>query len=164
MPKPQIDPGALQALYANLQPGFGSTYPIQLTARTSYLAGHAALVFGSPTVLSPADDIAEFGFAEPGPGGGDVYNPPYPGASLTAWFRPLQADKEYHIDFHIDLNAPGTLSLQFFDDTETLEVDVGTGRTIGTTFYASAANVWVSTVVWYDNYWKLDHCEINQLG
>jgi hypothetical protein len=161
----QVPTEVLKASYSNVQPQSTSQYPIRLTAQNPYLAGRAALVFGSAHVVSMADDIAEFGVHDTTIDAySDIYYAPYPGAGLVAWFRPSRADKNYNIDVTVVLHAPGTLSLEGLVGTETLEVDVGTGRTIGTTFYGEDTTIWRSFFVSYTNYWKVDHCEINELG
>ena len=133
-------------------PLFDFKYTIRLTARESFVQGRAALVFVSPHVHSPADDVAVYGESQFD--GGEVgieYSPPHEGARLVAWSLPPNAGGKYNIDFEI-VAAPGSYSLEGPEGVITTQVPglLHVDRHVATTFQPYS-NDWFSFSLFGDD-------------
>lgn len=150
-------------------------WPIQLTAKASFHLGMAALVFAGPTVLSPADDLAEFGYANPDQESasedGDWFFAPYDGARAVAWFRPPQTGRKYNVDFACAAGWGGPFTLETSDgSSETVAVPTDfqheayetVTEHIGSTFEAGTHD-WYWFALSCPSYWRLSYCEFNML-
>jgi len=147
-------------------------WPIALTPKSPFRPGVAALVFVSPHVLSPADDVADFGYLVPWAPPIDEPPPqglPHDGAHVVAWLRPPELKREYSVEF----SCTGVPSSTFVLDQESggQETKVVTGGTKGnfevpihvpTTFHAGEAD-WTWFSLSASNHWKLESCEISIL-
>jgi hypothetical protein len=150
-------------------------WPIQLTAKTPFHVGVAALVFGGPHVLSPADDVAEFGY--PNPDTQDTrdnrnwFSPPYDGAQLVAWFRPPEIDKTYIIDFSCEGGPGGPFVLEDSDgNTEAVDIAPDTsGAGYATTnehvsrTFPAGSHEWRWFALSCSTYWRFSSCELTIL-
>jgi hypothetical protein len=142
--------------------------PIQLTPHAPYVMGRAALVFGSPYLLSPADDVAEFGSGFfSGRAGWEHYGP-YPDARVVVWFKPPALGRAYSIDFTCRGQQGHSLSLvSSKGDRETnnvcphVESDLQE-TSIGTN-YVPRDNDWVSFTLSSGGHWKFLSVDIRQL-
>lgn len=150
-------------------PGSAIKYPILLTPRSPFLTGIAALVFASAHVVSPADDVAEFG-AQPALGeeGGKGVDP-YDGARVVAWFRPPELSRTYDIVFECRARYLASFNVETSDGgMETVQV---TGASDNV--YTASQNVSLTFDVqshdwrWFsissDAYWRLLSCQISPL-
>ena len=149
-------------------------WPLQLTPRTSFHLGIAALVFAGPRVLSPADDVAEFGAPNPdqqgAKEGGGWFFPPYEGARVVAWFRPPQANRKYNVDFECEAGSGGPFTLESSDgNTETVDVQLTSNAAYATAteHISSTFEAGNSEWRWFSlscpTYWRLSYCELNAL-
>ncbi len=150
-------------------------WPIQLTPKTPFHVGVAALVFAGAHVLSPADDVAEFGY--PNPETQETlddhlwFSPPYEGARLVAWFRPPELDRKYNIEFSCDGVGPGGPFILESSDgtTETVEIAPSSGAKYATTnehmssTFLAPEHEWRWFVLSCSTYWRFSYCELNVL-
>lgn len=79
-------------------------FPIRLSPQTPYSVGRAALVFVSPHVIDPAENIAEFGWNSGGIAVEDagIYyeqHPPHSDAYVVAWFKSPSVGTKFGIEF-----------------------------------------------------------------
>lgn len=154
-----------------VEPILDDPFPIRLTPRASHSAGRAALVFASSHIVIPADDIAEFGWAEFSGDYGWFHYPPHPGSRMVGWFRPPKAGRKYNVDFTC-LGHPGhsmvletktgkeTMELPTINDSEMLDLKE---VLVGTTFVPNdTAWRWFSLAS--DSHWMLKAMEITELA
>jgi hypothetical protein len=150
-------------------------WPIQLTPKEPFHLGISALVFVGPSVLSPADDLAQFGSSNPdvqeARESGSWFYAPYDGARVVAWFRPPELNRKYDIDFVCEAGWGGPFTLESSDgNSETVNVQ-GPDSTVG---YATTTEHISRTVEandhewrWYalscPTYWQLTYCELTEL-
>lgn len=162
--------GAAQQLAKQLGKAPTFQWPIRLTPRTPFHAGIAALVFVSPHVISPADDLAEFGYPVPDPapydGNPPPQGPPHDGAHLVAWLNPPEASREYSVEFKCEGVKASTFVLDQLGGGEETK-DVAASKTeitaaVNITTTAGGGDwVWLSLSA--NDYWKLFSCEISPL-
>lgn len=144
-------------------------YPIKLTPQSPYVMNRAALVFVLPDILSPADNLAEYGwlaFSESEVGVEHI--PGREGARVIAWFRPSEENRKYNVDFSCEGETGQSFVLALSTgDTETVHVSgdfsaVLISELVGTTFEANNKN-WRSFSLSMTGHWKLLSFEVNQL-
>ncbi|SRR6266516_1739707 len=173
-----VPANVLQAL-ADAAAQFGRAsiqWPIQLTPKAPFHTGVAALVFVSPHLLSPADDVAEFGIRNPPPLPGEdlgiamrVHLPPYDGAHVVAWLRPPELSREYNVEFNCQGVTGDTFVLEQPDGSEeTAEVsNASEGVNIGKLTLSSNVQAqeheWLRFGVTSGAYWRFVSCEISML-
>jgi hypothetical protein len=158
-------------------------WPIRLTTKTPYHLGIAALVFANATLLSPADDLAEFGSAIPDQQLASEtgwFYPPSDGASVVAWVRPPELGRKYSIDFSCEAAQGEPFTLTSSDgNTETVDVQQAPGNAryptmttdISSTF-AATDHAWrwfaLSRIAGesgpYPDYWRFSNCEFSPLS
>jgi len=152
-------------------------WPLNLTPKTPFHLGVAALVFVRPHLLSPADDDAEFGIRKVAPFPGEnpalserTHLPPDDGAEVVAWFRPPEIEREYNVDFSCQGVTGDSFVLQLSDgssESKDVATDDYYGRGIGK--LNISANVfadqhqWLSFSLSSDAYWRFVSCEISIL-
>ena len=141
-------------------------FPIHLTPRNPYLLGVAALVFAHPHVLSPADDIADFGAESYPLEGTDQWVPeelPHPGACAAAWFRDQEAGNKFYVEFGCE--GSGLYTLTTYSSSETVQLGSGPGLISTTLLSDPAAKLgWQQVVVSCDNVpWHFRHFELGLL-
>jgi len=167
---------ASAALAAGMRPVPEIEWPIKLTPRASFHLGLAALVFASPTVLDPADDIAEYGYVTvltPEQTGDhrheDQYHPPYEGACVVAWFHPPTLDQDYSIEFSCTGVGGSSFTLDTGDgapEQQAVPVTSGYTTTAGVSISRPlhpATHEWFHFTLSSGGYWKLTACEIAML-
>jgi hypothetical protein len=158
-----------------VQPGMKvipTQYPIQLTPHTPYVMGRAALVFVLPHVLSPAADLAEYGWADFDDNYGWLHSPPNEAARVVGWFRPSDAGRKYNVDFSCEgqpghsfmLTSSGGVSETVHLATDNLDypelaplVKVSVGKT-----FTAQNQDWKWFNVSGDGHWKLLSLEVVQ--
>src|SRR5262245_42284280 len=92
--------------------------------------GRAALVFLSPHVLNPADNVAEYGWQTTEPGYGSVvHTPPHGGACVVAWFRPPVGALKYNVNFSCEAVRGHSLVLTSEGDSETVNISADNFQT-----------------------------------
>jgi hypothetical protein len=132
--------------------------PKRLTPRAPYVVS-AALVFGSPHVLSPNDDFAEFGVRGGNP------QPPHPDAQVLVWFRRPQGQRTFNVTFLCAANAGGTFTLTSSVSPDSPLSQTTSGNTlISKSFkgYGSTSS-WESFKVSCDVPWNFKSVEISEL-
>jgi hypothetical protein len=153
-------------------------WPIQLTPKAPFHMGVAALVFVSPHVLSPADDVAEFG-VYPLPQSQEQkeehrplrHGPPHEGAHVVAWLRPPELNRDYNVEFTCLGMAEGTFDLEASDGgTETVDVPgdytlagVTTNTVNVSSNFVPQEHKWLWFSLTSGFYWKLLSFEITIL-
>lgn len=145
-------------------------WPIQLTPHAPYVMGRAALVFGSPYVLSPADDVAEFGSGSFSAEALFEHYGPYPEARVVLWFKPPELERAYNIDFTCQGQPGHSLSLASSKgDREAKSVPgdfayADLKKTSIGTNYVPTNNHWVSFTLTSGGHWKFLSVDIRQLS
>jgi len=183
MNAPSIDAAVRKALENHIlqAPDAGIQYPVHLTAKSPFAPGVAALIFAGANFLSPADDIAEFGYPNPDHEEANEqklwFYPPYDAARIIAWFRPPEAGRKYNLDFSADVGPHlvtievGPLVLESSDgDTETVAIDPfptnaqypTKTQEISSTFSADTRE-WRWFALSCASYWRFSYCELNVL-
>lgn len=153
----------------------GQHYPILLTPLSPHLTNRAALVFVRPSVLSSADDLAEYGSEtyhdvfEEGDSGYD-HHPPIEGARLVAWFRTSEPGRKYNVDFSCECVAGHSFTLvSSAGASETASVPEGAELEtnhlypvlVGMTF-TPQTDSWRAFTLSSDAHWKLKSFEVVQ--
>jgi hypothetical protein len=152
-----------------------ATEPIRLSPAHQFIAGKAALVFVSPTLLDASKDHAEFGLIDPPSEDhpGFSTSPPHEGARVVAWFHPLAAGK-YVVDFTctpmpvLGGESLANTGLEFVFDSSTGAAEsvsweqADMEHHVGTLFEVSTPD-WLSFTLSGPQRWLLQKCEFWRL-
>jgi hypothetical protein len=175
-------PGDLLQSLAEAAQHFGQAsiqWPIQLTPKAPFHLGVAALVFLSPHLLSPADDAAEFGIRSVAPSPWEdldppalsesTHLPPYDGAQVVAWFRPLELNREYNVEFNCQGVTGHNFVLGQRDGGQETAKATDASQAGGIGLLSLSTNIqagerdWLTFGMSSDAYWRFVSCEISML-